>query len=79
MKKRFLGLSLLVFVALALPIVANAATSGYCGNSLTWNLDDNDLPECVSKSIPTRIMQEVYGYRPNGQKPRSDPRVCHSG
>ena len=35
--------------------------------------------ESVSKSIPTRIMQEVYGYRPNGQKPRSGQRVCHSG
>ena len=35
--------------------------------------------ESVSKSIPIRIMQEVYGYRPNGQKPRSGQRVCHSG
>ena len=35
--------------------------------------------EYVSKSIPTRIMQEVYGYMPNGQKPRSGQHVCHSG
>lgn len=35
--------------------------------------------ECVSKSIPACIMQEVCEYRPDGQKPENGQRVYHSG
>lgn len=35
--------------------------------------------ECVSKSIPACIMQEVCEYRPDGQKPENGQRAYHSG
>ncbi len=35
--------------------------------------------ECVSKSIPTCIMQEVCGYRPDGQRPENGQPAYHSG
>ncbi len=45
MKKRFLSLLLVISVLAtlmtALPITAIAATSGTCGDNLTWTLDDN--------------------------------------
>ena len=39
----------------------------------------NFLLECVSKSIPACIMQEVCEYRPDGQRPENGQRVYHSG
>lgn len=45
MKKRILSLvlvfSILSTLIVALPITANAETSGTCGDNLTWTLDDN--------------------------------------
>ncbi|MBR3106049.1 MAG: leucine-rich repeat protein [Clostridia bacterium] len=43
MKKRYLVLALLVLIALALPLIAGADTSGACGNSLTWTLTDSGV------------------------------------
>ena len=45
MKKRFLSLAMVLCMLLttvtALPITANAASSGTCGDNLTWTLDDS--------------------------------------
>ncbi|MBR3108105.1 MAG: leucine-rich repeat protein [Clostridia bacterium] len=56
MKKRFLILALLVLIALALPLLANADTSGTCGENLSWTLTNSgvltisgtgDITECA--------------------------------
>ena len=45
MKRRgislFLTLCMLVSVFTVLPMTASAATSGTCGDNLTWTIDDN--------------------------------------
>ena len=45
MKKRILSLAMVLCMLLttvtALPITANAASSGTCGDNLTWTLDDS--------------------------------------
>ena len=45
MKNRVLSLILTLFMVVslfsALPITASAATSGTCGDNLTWTLDDS--------------------------------------
>lgn len=43
MKKQFAVLVVLTIIAMALPILANAESSGACGDSLTWTLDDNGV------------------------------------
>ncbi|MBR3109000.1 MAG: leucine-rich repeat protein, partial [Clostridia bacterium] len=41
MKKRFMFLTLLMVCFAALPLLANAESSGKCGDNVTWRLDDN--------------------------------------
>ena len=43
MKKRFLILLLAVLCAAALPLLANAESSGLCGYNVKWKLDDDGL------------------------------------
>ena len=43
MRKRILVLITLVLIAVALPLLAGAETSGTCGDNLTWTLDDDGL------------------------------------
>ena len=42
MKKRILSVVLVLSMMVSfMPIIASAATSGTCGDNLTWTLDDN--------------------------------------
>lgn len=42
MKKKVISLTLVLFMLLSfMPIIASAATSGTCGDNLTWTLDNN--------------------------------------
>lgn len=42
MKKKFLSIILVLSMLCAfMPVIANAATSGTCGDNVTWTLDDN--------------------------------------
>lgn len=43
MKKRFILFAIIGLMLLALPLVANATSSGECGDNLTWVLDDNGV------------------------------------
>lgn len=40
MKKKILGLMFVLFMLSFMPVIANAAESGNCGDDLTWTLDD---------------------------------------
>lgn len=76
MKKSGIGLLLVLCMLMsmftALPMTASAATSGACGDNLTWTLDDNgtltisgtgdmwdsDIPWCSNRdSIKTAVIQ----------------------
>ena len=60
MKKKILSLVVVMAMLLSfMPVIAPAATSGVCGDNLTWTLDDNgtvtisgtgDMPEWSYKS-----------------------------
>ena len=44
MKKKVISLTLVLCMLLSfMPIIANAATSGTCGDNLTWTLDNGTL------------------------------------
>ena len=43
MNKRYWILALLALIALALPVLASAASSGTCGSNVSWRLDDSGL------------------------------------